>query len=86
MGELTPNRLEFLPCDERIILLGPCCHFPPSFVPAGHVGVDPADHGLVNPLAAIAALIAVVAIVALTSIGTNLTSTFTSIASKLSGS
>ncbi len=36
--------------------------------------------------ALIAALIAVVAIVALTSIGTNLTATFTSIATKLSGS
>lgn len=35
--------------------------------------------------ALIAALIAVVAIVALTSIGTNLTSTFTDIATKLGG-
>ena len=35
--------------------------------------------------ALIAALIAVVAIVALTSIGTNLNTTFTSIAAKLSG-
>lgn len=36
--------------------------------------------------ALIAALIAVVAIVALTSVGTNLTTTFTNIATKLSGS